>query len=222
MTGNVFFSHLQTDDDWGCFMIFMNLSYPYTLDVFPTRMSLFWWLRCTFMIVSMQLGFAMLEVGCVRQEHRMTVLEPWQLVAAGCQWFWHVQNPGEQVNFMDTNDGILGRWGDSWDFFRGRMSMTSSRCADIGIMQPLVVINHGWKMENPSKSPQFDDFPNKHPSIGDMFFGIFFDVPMEFFPSLQAKNLLDTMVSSLSFSLGCEIFQCLAGDGPGPPLGGTG
>ena len=28
------------------------------------------------MIVSMQLGFAMLEVGCVRQEHRMTVLEP--------------------------------------------------------------------------------------------------------------------------------------------------
>jgi len=39
------------------------------------------------MIVSMQLGFAMLEVGCVRQEHRMTVLEPWQLVAAGCQWF---------------------------------------------------------------------------------------------------------------------------------------
>eukprot|EP00438_Fugacium_kawagutii_P019427 Skav225710 [mRNA] locus=scaffold1787:103881:108324:+ [translate_table: standard] len=31
-------------------------------------------LLCTFMIVSMQLGFAMLEVGCVRQEHRMTVL----------------------------------------------------------------------------------------------------------------------------------------------------
>jgi len=31
-------------------------------------------LMCTFLIVSMQLGFAMLEVGCVRQEHRMTVL----------------------------------------------------------------------------------------------------------------------------------------------------
>ncbi|CAJ1420206.1 unnamed protein product [Effrenium voratum] len=31
-------------------------------------------LLCTFLIVSMQLGFAMLEVGCVRQEHRMTVL----------------------------------------------------------------------------------------------------------------------------------------------------
>ena len=30
------------------------------------------------MIVSMQLGFAMLEVGCVRQEHCMTVLEPRQ------------------------------------------------------------------------------------------------------------------------------------------------
>lgn len=29
------------------------------------------------MIVSMQLGFAMLEVGCVRQEHRMTVLDTW-------------------------------------------------------------------------------------------------------------------------------------------------
>ena len=27
---------------------------------------------------------------------------------------------------------------------------------------------------------------------------------------IQAKNLLDTMVSSLSFSLGCELFQCLA------------
>ena len=33
--------------------------------------------RCTFLIVSMQLGFAMLEVGCVRQEHRMTVLDTW-------------------------------------------------------------------------------------------------------------------------------------------------
>ena len=28
-------------------------------------------------------------------------------------------------------------------FLGERMSMTSSRCADIGIMQPLVVINHG-------------------------------------------------------------------------------
>ena len=35
--------------------------------------------RCTFLIVSMQLGFAMLEVGCVRQEHRMTVLDAWPI-----------------------------------------------------------------------------------------------------------------------------------------------
>ena len=41
-------------------------------------------LRCTFMIVSMQLGFAMLEVGCVRQEHRMTVLDTW-LNISGCE-----------------------------------------------------------------------------------------------------------------------------------------
>lgn len=36
------------------------------------------------MIVSMQLGFAMLEVGCVRQEHRMTVLDTW-LNILGCE-----------------------------------------------------------------------------------------------------------------------------------------
>ncbi|CAE8741558.1 unnamed protein product, partial [Polarella glacialis] len=33
-----------------------------------------WLLICTFLIVSMQLGFAMLEVGSVREAHRMTVL----------------------------------------------------------------------------------------------------------------------------------------------------
>lgn len=33
-----------------------------------------WLLFCTFLVVSMQLGFAMLEVGSVREAHRMTVL----------------------------------------------------------------------------------------------------------------------------------------------------
>ncbi|CAE7309087.1 AMT1-4 [Symbiodinium natans] len=33
-----------------------------------------WLLLCTFLVVSMQLGFAMLEVGGVREAHRMTVL----------------------------------------------------------------------------------------------------------------------------------------------------
>eukprot|EP00931_Biecheleriopsis_adriatica_P046470 TRINITY_DN26694_c0_g1_i1.p1 TRINITY_DN26694_c0_g1~~TRINITY_DN26694_c0_g1_i1.p1 ORF type:complete len:909 (-),score=120.40 TRINITY_DN26694_c0_g1_i1:257-2983(-) len=38
----------------------------------PASVSLV--LLCTFLIISMQLGFAMLEVGSVREEHRMTVL----------------------------------------------------------------------------------------------------------------------------------------------------
>jgi len=33
-----------------------------------------WLLLCTFLVISMQLGFAMLEVGSVREAHRMTVL----------------------------------------------------------------------------------------------------------------------------------------------------
>eukprot|EP00931_Biecheleriopsis_adriatica_P042040 TRINITY_DN23964_c1_g1_i1.p1 TRINITY_DN23964_c1_g1~~TRINITY_DN23964_c1_g1_i1.p1 ORF type:complete len:901 (+),score=134.92 TRINITY_DN23964_c1_g1_i1:114-2816(+) len=40
----------------------------------PMRAASVLVLWCTFLIISMQLGFAMLEVGSVREEHRMTVL----------------------------------------------------------------------------------------------------------------------------------------------------
>ncbi|CAJ1330796.1 unnamed protein product [Effrenium voratum] len=44
-----------------------------TCELEHTLQSL-WLLLCTFLVVSMQLGFAMLEVGGVREAHRMTVL----------------------------------------------------------------------------------------------------------------------------------------------------
>ncbi|CAE8741563.1 unnamed protein product, partial [Polarella glacialis] len=41
---------------------------------FTDELQSAWLLLCTFLVVSMQLGFAMLEVGTVREAHRMTVL----------------------------------------------------------------------------------------------------------------------------------------------------
>ena len=46
---------------------------PTEVEVERSLQSL-WLLLCTFLVVSMQLGFAMLEVGGVREAHRMTVL----------------------------------------------------------------------------------------------------------------------------------------------------
>lgn len=40
----------------------------------PASLETSWLLLCTFLVVSMQLGFAMIEVGSVREAHRMTVL----------------------------------------------------------------------------------------------------------------------------------------------------
>ena len=60
------------------------------------------------MIVSMQLGFAMLEVGCVRQEHRMTVLEPRRYKKRRNVVAVHVQNSEKNMLDFSKNDGIHG------------------------------------------------------------------------------------------------------------------
>jgi len=51
-----------------------STSYELALADLQQSMAFTWSILCAFLTVSMQLGFAMLEVGSVRQAHRMTVL----------------------------------------------------------------------------------------------------------------------------------------------------
>lgn len=58
-----------------------------------SNLAITWILLCSFLVISMQLGFAMLEVGSVRQAHRMTVLVKNIMDATvSCFAFWvHTQ-----------------------------------------------------------------------------------------------------------------------------------
>ena len=82
-------------------------------------------------------------------------------------------------------------WGDGeihGDFFRGKDvydQLTS--CGHWNhVASSNSSSNQSW-LEN-GKTPQFDDFPNKHPSIGDVFFGIFSWCSHGVFPIAPGKE----------------------------------
>lgn len=75
-----------------------------------------WLLLCTFLVVSMQLGFAMLEVGGVREAHRMTVLAKnvmdsvvTCLAFALATRFWNLTLV-QDANGAESYESLLSNW----------------------------------------------------------------------------------------------------------------
>lgn len=84
---------------------FNQTAFEHTHDSSKTY-AVAWVLLCTFLVISMQLGFAMLEVGSVREAHRMTVLAKNIMDSCvSCLAFWafcELVRPS-----IVTEDGIL-------------------------------------------------------------------------------------------------------------------
>ena len=96
-----------------------------------------------------------------------------------------------QENWPISWTQMMVSWGDGeihGDFFRGKDvydQLTS--CGHWNhVASSNSSSNQSW-LEN-GKAPQFDDFPNKHPSIGDVFFGIFSWCSHGVFPIAPGKE----------------------------------
>lgn len=78
-----------------------------TLSAFFGYVNVTWVLMCTFFVISMQLGFAMLEVGSCRSEHRHTVVLKNVLDSSvSCLCFWAFSNLQEPSIIHGEDTGV--------------------------------------------------------------------------------------------------------------------
>lgn len=72
------------------------------------RVDILWVLLCTFLVLSMQFGFAMLEVGSCRRAHRMTVLAKNTLDSTiSCLAFWAYCHWGSTPTLVANDSGTI-------------------------------------------------------------------------------------------------------------------